>query len=73
MYRKIVILFFIIGFIDELHAQSNIGSSLTETGNSTEEQLYNLHKEIEEKHNLAAKHPRKVKELKRLAKQEKEK
>lgn len=45
----------------------------TETGNSPEEQLYNLHKDIGEKHNLAAEYPQKVKELKRLLKQEKEK
>lgn len=45
----------------------------TETGNSPEEQLYNLHKDIGEKHNLASKHPQKVKELQELLEQEKEK
>lgn len=45
----------------------------TETGNSLEEQLYNLHKDIGEKHNLAKKYPEKLKELKRLLEQEKEK
>lgn len=45
----------------------------TETGNSLEEQLYNLHKDIGEKHNLAKKYPEKLKELKRVLEQEKEK
>lgn len=45
----------------------------TETGNSLEEQLYNLHKDIGEKHNLAKKYPEKLKELKRLLEKETEK
>lgn len=45
----------------------------TETGNSLEEQLYNLHKDIGERHNVASKYPKKLKELKELLKQEKEK
>lgn len=45
----------------------------TETGNLLEDQLYNLRKDIGEKHNLAQEHPEKLKELKRLLEQEKEK
>lgn len=45
----------------------------TETGNLLEDQLYNLCKDIGEKHNLAQEHPEKLKELKRLLEQEKEK
>lgn len=45
----------------------------TETGNLLEDQLYNLRKDIGEKHNLAKKYPEKLKELKRLLEQEKEK
>lgn len=42
----------------------------TESGNSMEEQLYNLHKDIGEKNNLAEKYPQKVKELKTLLEKE---
>lgn len=45
----------------------------TETGNSPEEQLYNLREDIGEKHNLASKYPEKVKVLKMLLEREKEK
>lgn len=43
----------------------------TETGNSPEEQLYNLHEDIGEKNNLASKYPEKVKELKEILEKEK--
>ncbi len=45
----------------------------TETGNSTEEQLYNLRKDIGEKHNVASEHPQKTKALRELLEAEKEK
>lgn len=45
----------------------------TETGNSLKEQLYNLLEDIGEKHNLALRHPEKVKELRGLLEKEKEK
>lgn len=45
----------------------------TETGNSPEEQLYNLREDIGEKHNLASEYPEKVKELRDLLEKEKEK
>ncbi len=45
----------------------------TETGNSSEEQLYNLREDIGEKRNVAVEHPKKLKELQRLLKQEKDK
>ncbi len=45
----------------------------TETGNSPEEQLYNLHDDMGEKHNLASKYPEKVEELRELLKREKDK
>ena len=44
-----------------------------ETGNSSEPQLYNLNKDVGEKHNLAAQYPEKVKELDDLLSQVKEK
>lgn len=43
----------------------------TETGNSPEEQLYNLREDIEEKNNLASKYAEKVKELKEILEKEK--
>lgn len=45
----------------------------TETGNSSEEQLYNLHKDISERHNLASKYPEIVEIMKKSLKQEKDK
>lgn len=45
----------------------------TELGNSTEEQLYNLRKDIGEKHNLALKYPEILDAMQILLKQEKEK
>lgn len=45
----------------------------TETGNSTEEQLYNLRQDVGEKNNLASKHPEIVKRMKELLEHEKEK
>lgn len=45
----------------------------TETGNSTEEQLYNLYEDIGEKNNVASKHPEIVKRMKELLGHEKEK
>lgn len=45
----------------------------TETGNSPEDQLYNLRQDIGEKNNLASKHPEVVKKMKELLKQEKSK
>ncbi|WP_073403109.1 sulfatase family protein [Mucilaginibacter sp. OK098] len=44
-----------------------------ETGNSLEPQLYNLNKDVGEKHNIAVQHPEKVKELDELLNQVKEK
>ena len=44
-----------------------------ETGNSPEEQLYNLRNDIGEKYNLASKYPQKLKELRKLLEKEKEK
>lgn len=49
------------------------GLTCTETGNSSEEQLYNLYEDIGERHNLASEFPQKVKELKALLEQEKKK
>lgn len=45
----------------------------TETGNSKEEQLYNLQKDLGEQQNVAAENPEKVKELKVLLKKETDK
>lgn len=42
----------------------------TETGNSSEKQLYNLHNDIGEKKNLASQYPEKLEELRRLLEQE---
>ena len=52
---------------------SYYGLTRTETGNSSEEQLYNLYEDIGEGHNLASEFPQKVKELKELLEQEKKK
>lgn len=43
----------------------------TETGNSKEEQLYNLREDLGEKNNLATKHPEIVEAMKELLEQEK--
>lgn len=45
----------------------------TETGNSTDEQLYNLKEDIGERNNLAQKYPEKVAELKKILESEKAK
>ena len=45
----------------------------TETGNSKEEQLYNLREDLGEKNNLAAKYPKIVEAMKELLEQEKAK
>ena len=45
----------------------------TETGNSKEEQLYNLREDLGEKNNLATKHPEIVEAMKELLEQEKAK
>lgn len=45
----------------------------TETGNSPEEQLYNLHEDIGEKNNVASKHPDMVKMMQEVLEREKEK
>lgn len=45
----------------------------TELGNSEDEQLYNLHEDVGEKQNMAKKYPDKVKEMKQILEQEKQK
>ena len=45
----------------------------TELGNSEDEQLYNLHEDVGEKQNVAKKYPDKVKEMKQILEQEKQK
>lgn len=45
----------------------------TELGNSTDDQLYNLSEDVGEKQNVAEKYPDKVKEMKRILEQEKQK
>ncbi len=45
----------------------------TELGNSEDEQLYNLHEDMGEKQNVAKKYPDKVKEMKQILEQEKQK
>lgn len=45
----------------------------TELGNSTDDQLYNLSEDVGEKQNVAKKYPDKVKEMKRILEQEKQK
>ncbi|CAK7067925.1 MAG: N-acetylgalactosamine-6-O-sulfatase [Bacteroides rodentium] len=45
----------------------------TETGNSSEEQLYNLHEDIGEKNNVASKYPNMVKVMQEVLEREKEK
>lgn len=45
----------------------------TELGNSEYEQLYNLHEDVGEKQNVAKKYPDKVKEMKQILEQEKQK
>ena len=43
----------------------------TELGNDPAEQLYNMHDDIGEQHNLASDHPAKVSQLKSILEQEK--
>ena len=45
----------------------------TELGNSTDDQLYNLSEDVGEKQNVAEKYPDKVKEMKQILEQEKQK
>ena len=45
----------------------------TELGNSTDDQLYDLSEDVGEKQNVAEKYPDKVKEMKRILEQEKQK
>lgn len=45
----------------------------TELGNSEDEQLYNLHEDVGEKQNVAKRYPDKVKEMKQILEQEKQK